>query len=49
VGLGLCPPLANADPFQIKSNAAVNTKQVFVPNIAVYIHIAAAQKSIRQE
>jgi len=38
VGVGLRrPPLADVGSIQIKSNAAVNTEQVF-SNIAVYTH-----------
>ena len=36
VGVGLRPPLAEAGSIQIKSNAAINTEQVFFSNIAIY-------------
>jgi hypothetical protein len=51
VGGGLPPPRANVEPVQTISNAAVNTEQVFVPNIAVYTHthLAACNGETLQE
>ena len=49
MGLGLCPPLANADPLHAKSNAAVTTEQPFAPNIIVSTQPTARTKSSREK